>query len=66
MALFNTKIMKQTNESIYKESKSSSPYHSVEQLAEAAHDHADDNENKRWINNETLAAIASFILLGTG
>jgi len=36
---------------------------SVEQIAEAANK---GDENKRWINNEWIAALISFVLLGVG
>lgn len=52
-----------------KDSDVDSPFeHSVEQVAEHA-DHKTDargEENKRWINNEWVAAIVSFILLAAG
>lgn len=43
--------------------------HSVEQVAEKAHDHSHGSKNEEaqsWINNEWLVAIASFVLLGLG
>lgn len=41
--------------------------HSVEKVAEKAHDHPHgEGENNRWINNEWLMAIISFTLLGVG
>lgn len=43
--------------------------HSVEQVAERAHDHDHDHgkkDEKSWIHNEWLAAIVSFVLLGIG
>ncbi len=43
--------------------------HSVEQVAEKAHDHDHDHgekDEKSWINNEWLAAIVSIVLLGIG
>jgi Cd2+/Zn2+-exporting ATPase len=45
-----------------------SPFdHSVEQVAEHVnHGHKHASKNKRWINNEWLAAIVSFVILGTG
>lgn len=46
-----------------------SPFdHSVEQVAEHTdkNGHVHASENARWVSNEWLAAIASFILLSTG
>lgn len=41
--------------------------HSVEKVAEKAHDDPHgEGDNKRWIDNEWLMAIISFILLGVG
>jgi len=43
--------------------------HSVEQVAEKAHDHNHDHgkkDEKSWIHNEWLAAIISFVSLGIG
>ncbi len=41
--------------------------HSVEHVAEKAHDHSHgDGDSKRWIDKEWLMAIISFILLGVG
>ena len=48
--------------------KSSAPAINVEQVAEKAdneHDH-DSADSKRWIDNEWLMAIISFLLLATG
>jgi heavy metal-(Cd/Co/Hg/Pb/Zn)-translocating P-type ATPase len=48
-------------------SVSTAANHSVESVAEKAHDHSHgEGEDKRWIDNEWLMAIISFILLGVG
>lgn len=50
------------------EGEGSAADHSVEQIAEHAHNHdqGGKNDHVKWIDNEWLAAMASFILLAAG
>src|SRR5688500_4009898 len=63
--------MKEDIKDIHKVPKSA-VNHSVEEIAEHAHGSGDDhdhnhgNQNAKWVNNEWLSAIASFILLSCG
>ena len=63
--------MKEEIKDKHKDTKSAVD-HSVEEIAEHAHDAGDDhdhnhgNQNAKWVNNEWLSAIASFMLLACG